>query len=78
METGSGLHLNISDVDNSLDWVLLKETAPFYRLEPEMADEIIQEVKEVVKEWEKEAKSVGINTSERDLKSNAFRMALIP
>ncbi len=78
VETGSGLHLNISDVDNSLDWVLLKETAPFYRLEPEMADEIIQEVKEVVKEWEKEAKSVGINTSERDLKSNAFRMALIP
>ena len=75
VETGSGLHLNISDVDNSLDWVLLKETAPFYRLEPEMADEIIQEVKEVVKEWEKEAKSVGINTSERDLKSNAFRMA---
>lgn len=78
VETGSGLHLNISDIDNSLDWVLLKETAPFYRLEPEMADEIIQEVKEVVKEWEKEAKSVGINTSERDLKSNAFRMALIP
>jgi serine/threonine-protein kinase HipA len=78
VETGSGLHLNISDIDNSLDWDLLKETAPFFRLEPEMADKIIQEVKEVVKEWEKEAKSVGINTSERDLKSNAFRMAFIP
>ncbi len=78
VETGSGLHLNISDIDNSLDWVLLKETAPFYRLEPEMADEIIQEVKEVVKEWEKEAKSLGINTSERDLKSNAFRMEFLP
>jgi serine/threonine-protein kinase HipA len=78
VETGSGLHLNISDIDNSLDWDLLKETAPFYRLESEMADKIIQEVKGVVKEWEKEAKSVGINTSERDLKSNAFRMAFIP
>jgi serine/threonine-protein kinase HipA len=78
VETGSGLHLNISDIDNSLDWDLLKETAPFYRLEPEMADKIIQEVKEVVKEWEKEARSLGINTSERDLKSNAFRMAFIP
>jgi serine/threonine-protein kinase HipA len=78
VETGSGLHLNISDIDNSLDWDLLKETAPFFRLEPEMADKIIQEVKEVVKEWEKEAKSVGINTLERDLKSNAFRMAFIP
>jgi serine/threonine-protein kinase HipA len=78
VETGSGLHLNISDIDNSLDWDLLKETAPFYRLEPEMADKITQEVKGVVKGWEKEAKSVGINTSERDLKSNAFRMAFIP
>jgi len=78
VETGSGLHLNISDIDNFLDWDLLKETAPFYRLEPEMADKIIQEVKGVVKEWEKEAKSLGINTSERDLKSNAFRMSFIP
>jgi hypothetical protein len=43
-----------------------------------MADKIIQEVKEVVKDWEKEARSLGINTSERDLKSNAFRMAFIP
>jgi serine/threonine-protein kinase HipA len=78
VETGSGLHLNISDIDNSLDWDLLKETAPFFRLEPEMADKITQEVKGVVKGWEKEAKSLGINTSERDLKSNAFRMAFIP
>jgi serine/threonine-protein kinase HipA len=78
VETGSGLHLNISDIDNSLDWDLLKETAPFFRLESEMADKIIQEVKEVVKDWEKEARSLGINTSERDLKSNAFRMAFIP
>ena len=60
VETGSGLHLNISDVDNALDWDLLKETAPFFRIETELAEKIILEVKTAVQGWEKEAKAVGI------------------
>jgi len=77
VETGSGLHINISDVDNSLEWDLLRETSPFYRLEPEMAENILLEVKRAVQSWEKEAKALGISTLERDLKSNAFRMAFL-
>ena len=75
VETGTGLHINISDVDNSLEWDLLRETSPFYRLEPEVAENILLEVKRAVQSWEKEAKTFSISTLERDLKSNAFRMA---
>lgn len=78
VETGTGLHLNISDVDNALDWDLLRETAPFFRIEAEQAEKIIVEVKTAVQGWEKEAKAVGIPLLERDLKANAFRMAFIP
>ena len=75
VETGTGLHINISDVDNSLEWDLLRETSPFYRLELEVAENILLEVKRAVQSWEKEAKTFSISTLERDLKSNAFRMA---
>lgn len=75
VETGKGLHLNISDVDNALDWNLLRETASFFRLDSEIAESIINEVKLAVQGWEKEAKALGISTMERELKSNAFRMA---
>ena len=76
VETGTGLHLNISDVDNALDWDLLKETAPFFRIETKLAEKIILEVKTAVQSWEKEAKAIGIPKLERDLKANAFRMVL--
>lgn len=75
VETGTGLHLNISDVDNTLDWDLLRETAPFFRIEAEQAEKIIADVKTAVQGWEKEAKAIGIPKLERDLKANAFRMA---
>ena len=75
VETGKGLHLNISDVDNALDWDLLRETAPFFRIEAERAEKIILEVKSAVQSWEKEAKAIGIPKLERDLKANSFRMA---
>lgn len=78
VETGTGLHLNISDVDNALDWDLLRETAPFFRIEAEQAEKIIVDVKTAVQGWEKEAKAVGIPLLESDLKANAFRMAFIP
>jgi serine/threonine-protein kinase HipA len=77
VETGLGLHLNISDVDNSLNWDLLRETAPFFRLEANAAEKVIQEVKKVVQNWEKEAKILGISTIEIEFKANAFRMAFI-
>jgi serine/threonine-protein kinase HipA len=75
VETGSGLHLNISDVDNALDWNLLRETASFFRMDTVIAENIINEVKLAVQGWEKEAKSIGISALERDLKAKAFRMA---
>jgi serine/threonine-protein kinase HipA len=62
-------------VDNALDWDLLRETAPFFRIEAERAEKIILEVKSAVQSWEKEAKAIGIPKLERDLKANAFRMA---
>jgi hypothetical protein len=62
-------------VDNALDWNLLRETASFFRMDTVIAENIINEVKLAVQGWEKEAKALGISTMERELKSNAFRMA---
>jgi serine/threonine-protein kinase HipA len=75
VETGKGLHLNISDVDNALDWNLLRETASFFRLDSQIAENIMNEVKLAVQAWEIEAKSIGISNFEMDLKAKAFRMA---
>jgi hypothetical protein len=41
------------------------------------AKNVIQEVKNVVQNWEKEAKILGISTVEIEFKANAFRMAFI-
>jgi serine/threonine-protein kinase HipA len=50
-ELGSGLKLNISSDDNSLDLVLAFEVSEFFRLSDQRAAEIMDEVKQSIRNW---------------------------
>ena len=77
VETGTGLKLNISDEDNSLNIDLAIDVCEFYRLSADRAHEIVNEVKSAVKKWEKVATNYGISRGEQELKSLAFKEAYI-
>ncbi|MHB1581809.1 MAG: type II toxin-antitoxin system HipA family toxin, partial [Acidithiobacillus sp.] len=52
--------LNIDDVDNRPSLATVAATAEFYRLTPQDAAVIVEEVAQVVDGWEKEAKLCGL------------------
>jgi serine/threonine-protein kinase HipA len=74
IETGTGLKLNITEHDNALDLSLALEVAPYFRITPAKATEIIKTTKNTVKNWRLIAKKYGIPTSEQELKTRAFRL----
>ena len=73
--TGNGLKLNISESDNSQDLSLVKEVAPYFRINASRASTIIREVIHAVKGWRKEAAALGISTKDQDRMARAFRIA---
>lgn len=73
VETGTGLKLNISDEDNSLDLKLALEVSEFFRLSSKRANEIIAEVLNAVDCWKEIANKYGISKVEQELKSIAFK-----
>ena len=75
IEAGSGLKLNISDEDNSLDLNLAMDVSEFFRLTEKRANEIINEVLNAVGNWQDIANKYGISRVEQELKSLAFRTA---
>lgn len=70
---GTGLTLNISETDNSLDFDLAISVARYFRIEQEMADTMVKEIKKVVKNWDKIAKKYSIPNSEREQMAAAFQ-----
>jgi serine/threonine-protein kinase HipA len=72
---GSGLTLNISETDNSLDLDLAKSVARFFRITEKRAGEIIGEITGVVKDWRFIARGLRIPVSEQDLMAAAFELA---
>lgn len=74
-ETGSGLKLNISENDNSLDLDLAMQVREYFRLEQKRAEEIIAEVKAAVKLWKRVAAKYKISQAEQELKAMAFQRA---
>ncbi|MDZ7737512.1 MAG: hypothetical protein U5K32_00270 [Bacteroidales bacterium] len=75
IESGSGLSLNISGDNNSLDLNLAKEVAEYFRINTKESDEIIALITSVVKGWTTIAAETGISRSEQELMSNAFKNA---
>ncbi len=72
VETGTGLKLNITEDDNALDLNLALEVCSYFRLKTERANEIIEEVKNSVRQWRMIARKYGLSNLECDLKSTAF------
>lgn len=70
--SAKGLHLNITDHDNSLDFNLALEVAEFFRLNSTTAQKIIAEVKLAVKEWKNISKECGLSRNEIDRMATAF------
>ena len=70
--TGTGLTLNISENDNSLNLDLAMEVSELFRLNENRAKLIIKNVKESVKDWKKLAQKYGISREEQGLMSKAF------
>lgn len=75
VETGSGLKLNISDSDNSLDLDLAIEVSEYFRLSEKRTHEIIREVVSSVRNWRKIASKYGISRSDQELKALAYSRA---
>ena len=70
--TGTGLKLNISETDNSMNLDLAKEVAEYFRIKKERANEIIDKVTTSVSQWNATAKELGIPNSQIDSMKNAF------
>lgn len=68
-----GLHLNINEMDNSLDFDLALEIIDYFRLNSQEARDIIDQVSQSVKNWRTEAKSIGLSRMEQDLMADAFQ-----
>ena len=69
-----GLHLNITDTDNSLDYALAFEVAEFFRLRPTQATGIYDDVLKAVSRWQAVARQVGFSANSIKLKTSAFRV----
>lgn len=71
-EHGTGLHLNISETDNSLDFDLALSVAHYFRLNQNKAKSILDQVKSSVSKWKKVASECGISRTEQEMMRRAF------
>jgi serine/threonine-protein kinase HipA len=73
---GSGLSLNISEDDNALDFALVMEVAPFFRLTRDQATEILHRIRQVGASFRTYADQAGIPRGDQEEMSGAFRACL--
>lgn len=69
-----GLHLNITDADNALDYQLAFDVKDFFRLSQTQATQIYDVVLMAVKQWQTVAKRLGISRAEQAMKESAFNV----
>jgi serine/threonine-protein kinase HipA len=72
---GTGLKLNISEHDNSLDLMLAMEVAPYFRLSSEMASKIVVQIKNATAMWREVAYKYKISKDEQEKMCRAFRFS---
>ncbi|MFH1195396.1 MAG: HipA domain-containing protein [bacterium] len=73
-ENGTGLKLNISENDNSLDFDLALEVIKYFRLSEKKALEIIRHIKSVSGKWKSLANNYHISKTEQEVMARAFRI----
>jgi serine/threonine-protein kinase HipA len=59
-----GLSLNIDSDNNALDFNLAKSVGEYFQLKEKQMDDILKEIKGVVKNWKTEATKIGISKAE--------------
>jgi len=74
VENGTGLKLNISENDNSLDFNLALVVLEYFRIDEKKALNIIKQIKSVVSDWRRVANSYNISKTEQELMATAFRI----
>ena len=72
-ETGTGLSLNISETDNSLNFDLALEVSEYFRLDKNKAEKIIKDIKHTVSHWKNVADRYNIPKAEHRTMEKAFR-----
>jgi len=70
----NGLHLNINDNDNSLNYGLAMEVIDFFQLSEESAKQIKSKVLTSVGNWETIAMKAGLGRTERQTMTHAFNV----
>jgi len=71
---GTGLTLNISDTDNSLEYDLALEVAEYFSLKKDKEEKIIVDIKGKVGDWKAVADKYGIPKTEQLLMEKAFKV----
>jgi serine/threonine-protein kinase HipA len=72
VSAGTGLTLNISENDNSLSLELALEVAQHFRIKPEEASAMIDEMKKSISNWRQIASKYKLSRRELDAMSQAF------
>ncbi len=72
---GTGLHLNISEVDNSLSLELAVSVAEYFRLTKSEARHIAAHITAVVRTWQDVASDIGISRAAQERMRPAFQVA---
>jgi len=67
-----GLHLNITESDNRLNFDLAMEVIGYFRISAMRAEEILGEVQQSVGQWRQKADTVGIGRAEQERMEQAF------
>jgi len=70
----NGLHLNITDDDNRLDYGLAMDVIEFFQLKKSNAERIKNDVLNSVSQWKKVATNIGISRGEQQLLASAFNV----
>ena len=71
-----GLSLNINEKDNTPNYSLALDVAPYFSLSHTAAADIISSVRHTVSSWRNLAKQFGIPREEQEYMSNAFNRSL--
>ena len=74
-EKGTGLSLNISEDDNSLDFDLCMDVTDYFRWEEDEAKGFIDKTKDIVSQWKKRASKMGVPNSELAMMETSFNRA---
>ncbi len=69
-----GLHLNITDKDNALDYQLAFDVKDFFRLSQTQATQIFDQVLNAVKQWKLVATQLKVSRAEQAMKESAFNV----